>query len=58
MTKKKVNIMVDFDEWKRFGLNCRELDTNASREVRRFVREFLTNHKQLSLDEIAKVASK
>jgi len=55
---KKQNITVDGEQWKQFMAVCQQLDTSASREVRRFVRAFLAEHKQRDLEEIARRAAK
>ena len=58
MRLSKQNITIDKDMWKQFVSVCQQLDTSASREVRRFVREFLQSHRQMSFEEIAKKAAK
>ena len=55
---KKQNVSLEPENWQQFMSLCKQLDTTASREVRRFVREFLRSHKQTSIEDIAKKSAK
>lgn len=50
MEKEKIfNIRVNEKEIDLFKKICKQLDTTASREMRRFIREFNSKHKQLDI---------
>jgi hypothetical protein len=50
MEKEKIfNIRVNEKDIELFKKICKQLDTTASREVRRFIREFNSKHKQLDI---------
>lgn len=54
---KQVNFRCEVGAWKAFVEICASQDTTASREVRRFIREVVRNHRQLSLETLAKQAA-
>lgn len=41
MTLKRVSVMVEADEWEQFLELTHDMDTNASRQIRLFIREML-----------------
>lgn len=58
MRMGKQNITIDKETWSQFVSVCQQLDTSASREVRRFIREFLKRHAQMDIEEIARRTAK
>lgn len=44
--QKKITIVTDDDEWELFKKLCRKNNSDASKEVRKFIREYIKKHKE------------
>jgi len=43
---KRATIVIDEDEWELFKKLCRKNNSDASKEVRKFIREYIKKHKE------------
>ena len=50
MEYKKVNINVDPEKWDRFKKLAKAMNSDASKEIRKFIDRFLAEHSQLFLE--------
>jgi len=48
--KKRINLLVDPDKWERFQKIAKILDSDASKEVRKFVDKYISENKDLGID--------
>lgn len=44
--QKKITVVINEDEWELFKKLCRKNNSDASKEVRKFIREYLKKHKE------------
>jgi len=44
--QKKITVVIDEGEWELFKKLCRKNNSDASKEVRKFIREYLKKHKE------------
>jgi antitoxin component of RelBE/YafQ-DinJ toxin-antitoxin module len=50
MAQKIVNIRVDEDKWERFKKIAKANESDASKEVRKFINKYLSENAQLHLE--------
>jgi len=54
----RVGFRIEKSLWDAFCAAARAEDTTASREIRRFVREWMRSRRQMDIEDIAKKAAK